>query len=151
MRKFSKTRLKFNVLIVQSKEAEVLYKRSWSYKFCNIHRKTPVLESLCWRPATLLIRDSNTGFSCGYYKIFKTPILKIICEHRLLKVKLNLSKVWESSRVWPKLIGNFFSKYCSCLNGCFWRCNTLKHSSNDVASLRFTKNLAFPSDYFWDS
>ena len=29
VRKFSKTRLKFKVLIVQSKEAEVLYKRSW--------------------------------------------------------------------------------------------------------------------------
>ena len=43
-------------------------------------------------------------FSCEYCEIFKTPVLKIICERLLSKVKLNLSKVCKSSRVWLKLI-----------------------------------------------
>ena len=38
-------------------------------------------------------------FSCEYNEIFKTPILKIICEQLLLKVKLNLYKVCKSSTV----------------------------------------------------
>ena len=45
--------------------ADVLQNRCF-YKFCNIHRKTPVLESLFnkfagLRPATLFKRYSNTG------------------------------------------------------------------------------------------
>ena len=39
--------------------------------FFNIHRKTPVLESLLINlqgSATLLKRDSNTGVSCEYCK-----------------------------------------------------------------------------------
>ena len=78
--------------------------------------------------------------SCEYCEIFKTPILKIIWKRLLLKVKLNLSKICKSFRVCLKL-GNFFSKYCNYLNGCFWKCNIFKHSSNEVASLKFTKKL----------
>ena len=90
-------------------------------------------------------------FSCEYCEIFKTPVLKIICERLYLKVKLNLSKVCKSSRVWLKLIRIFFfSKYCSCLNGCFWKCNSFKHCSNEVASLKAYKKATFLSDYFWD-
>ena len=45
---------------------EVLCKDRFSYKFCKLHRKTPVPESLFnkvvgVRPATLLKRDSGTG------------------------------------------------------------------------------------------
>ena len=65
--------------------------------------------------------------------------MKITCERLLLKVKLNLSKACKSCRVWVKLIGNFFSKYCSYLNGCFWKCNIFKHSSKEVASLKIYK------------
>ena len=37
-------------------------------------------------------------FSWEYYQIFKTPILKIICERVLLKVKLNIFKLSKSFR-----------------------------------------------------
>ena len=80
--------------------------------------------------------------SCEYCKNFKTPILKIICERLLLKVKLNLSKVCKSFRVWLKL-GHFFSKYCNYLNGYFWKCNIFKHSSNEVDSLKIYKKASF--------
>ena len=80
--------------------------------------------------------------SCEYCEIFKTPILKIICERLLLKVKLNLSKVCKSFRVWLKP-GHFFSKYCNYLNGYFWKCNIFKHSSNEVASLKIYKKASF--------
>ena len=47
-------------------EQKVFHKKNCSYKFRNIHRKTPVLESFlikmqAFRPATLLKRVSNTG------------------------------------------------------------------------------------------
>ena len=75
--------------------------------------------------------------SCKYCEIFKTPILKVICERLLLKINLNLSKVCKSSRVWLKL-GNFFSKYCNYLNNCFWNCNTFKHSSKEDLQKSYT-------------
>ena len=90
-------------------------------------------------------------FSTEYCEIFKTPIFKIICERLYLKIKLNLSKVCKSSRVWLKLIRIFFfKKYCSSLNGCFWKCNIFKHCSNEVASLKIYKKATLLSDYFWD-
>ena len=51
-----------------------------SYEFRNIHRKTPVLESLFskvkdWRPATLLQRDSTQLFSCEYCEFFQNIFL----------------------------------------------------------------------------
>ena len=50
----------------QKQPPEVFCKESYSQKFCNIHRKAPVLESLFnkaspSRPTTLLKRDFNTG------------------------------------------------------------------------------------------
>ena len=46
--------------------ADVLENRC-SKKFCNIHRKTPALEQL-------YKRDSSSGFSYEYYKIFKNNV-----------------------------------------------------------------------------
>ena len=31
---------------VENQRTEVIYKKSWSYNFCHIYRKAPVLESL---------------------------------------------------------------------------------------------------------
>ena len=68
---------------------ESFYKSRFSYKLCNIYRKSPVLESLLnkvagleqvFRPAILLMQV----FSCEYCEILKTPILKIICVRLLL-------------------------------------------------------------------
>ena len=68
---------------------ELFNKSRFSYKLCNICRKSPELESLLnkpaglqqvFRPATLLIQV----FSYEYCKILKTPILKIICVRMLL-------------------------------------------------------------------
>ena len=126
---------------------------------CSIKEADPINfaiftgKYLCWSLSNKVagLKASNLTDKRLQYRCFKTTILKIICERLLLKVKLNLSKVCKSSRVWLKLIGNFFSKYCSCLNGCFWKCNTFKHSSNEVASLKIYKKATFLSDYYWDS
>ena len=56
---------------------EVL-KKSCSQKFCNIHRKTPVLE-------TLLIQNVA--------KVFKTSVLKNICRQLLLEIIMKLRKL----------------------------------------------------------
>ena len=45
-------------------------KKSCSKKFRNIHKKTPVLESLFNKVAGLK-RDSNTGVSCECFEIFR--------------------------------------------------------------------------------
>ena len=52
------------VLENETQSPEVFYKDRCSENFCNIHRKTPVLQSLfnkAFRPAILLKRNSNTG------------------------------------------------------------------------------------------
>ena len=65
-------------------------KKRCSLKFCNIHSKTPVLESLFnkvagLRPSTLLKRSSNTGvFTWILRNFLRTPILKNICKRLLL-------------------------------------------------------------------
>ena len=61
-----------------------------------------MLESLinkvkAWRPAKLSKKTLTQVFSCEFYEIFKTSILKIICKRLLLK--LNLPKVCKLSRV----------------------------------------------------
>ena len=44
-------------------------------------------------------------------KFLRILILKNICERLLLRVKLNLSKVWKLFRVRLTFIGNYFSKF----------------------------------------
>ena len=64
----------------QKQPPEVFYKKNYSLKFRNIHRK-----HLCWGPflITLLKRDSSTGFfSVSIAKFLRTPILKKICERK---------------------------------------------------------------------
>ena len=75
----------------------LLYEKSWSENFCNICRKTPVLEShyfeiftkkyLCWslflkelqarRAATLLNRYSNTGVFLWICKTLKNTYFEV--------------------------------------------------------------------------
>ena len=69
---------------------EAICKKSFSSKFCNIHRETPVLESLFNKFVDLQAcnfikkRLQHRYFSCEYCKIFKTPILKHIHERFFL-------------------------------------------------------------------
>ena len=58
----------------QKQPLDVFYRKSCSLQFRNIHRKTPVLESLelqVWRSATLLKETPTKVFSCEYCNIFK--------------------------------------------------------------------------------
>ena len=55
---------------------EMLYKKSCSYKFHNVHRKTSVLEFFLKLQALML--------SVNISKILSTRILKNICEQLLL-------------------------------------------------------------------
>ena len=84
------------------KQPKVFYKKSCSYKFRNIHRKTPVLESLFNKVSYLqalfnkvlglqacnfIKGDSNTPtqvFPVNIGKFLRTLILKDICEQLLL-------------------------------------------------------------------
>ena len=65
--------------------------KSCSKKFRNIHRKTPVLESLliklqAFRPSNFIKkRVQHTCFPKNITKGLRTPILKNICEWLLLK------------------------------------------------------------------
>ena len=59
----------------QKQPPEMFYEKSCSSKFLNIHRETPVLESLFKKAAglkeTLLKRDSNTGVFPGILLSFQ--------------------------------------------------------------------------------
>ena len=79
----------------RKKQSLELFCRSrFSYKLCNIYRKSPLVESLLHkvaglqqviRPATLLIQV----FSYEYCEILKTPVLKSICVRLLLNRHTN--------------------------------------------------------------
>ena len=79
-------------------------------------RKSPVLETFLntkhgWRPGTLLKRDSGKGaFQYIYCKLFKIPILKIICEQLLVKVKPKLFKVCQIIQRVAKIYKETFFK-----------------------------------------
>ena len=51
-------------------------------KFCNFHRKTPVLESFFNKVADL--EAPTQVFSCEYCEILRTSVLKNICKRLLL-------------------------------------------------------------------
>ena len=76
------------VIFFETKEQplEVFYKRSCSQKFRNIHRKTPVLESLfnnagARQTCNILKKDSNTSVF-----LWILQILKNFCERLLLGI-----------------------------------------------------------------
>ena len=93
---FCLKKITFHVKVLQKQSLEMLYKKKAVLKICT----TFPGNHLCWtlfldslfklqtfqafRPATLLKRDSKTGVSCKYCKIFKNPILKNMCERLLL-------------------------------------------------------------------
>ena len=60
----------------------MFYKKSFSQKFCNIRRKTPVLESLFNK--AYLEEISTQVLSCEYGVTLKATALKNICERLLL-------------------------------------------------------------------
>ena len=84
----------FTSRFLQKQSPGAFYKKSSPYKFRNIHRKTPVLESLFNKVSYLqalfnkvlglqacnfIKRDSNTPtqvFSCEYWEIFKNTYFK---------------------------------------------------------------------------
>ena len=78
----------------QKQPRVIFHKKTVLKKFSNIHRKTPVSESLflinlqSFRPATLLKRDSTQVFSCEYCEIFKNTYFE---EHP------RTSEFWEDS------------------------------------------------------
>ena len=74
---------------------EVFYRKSYSKKFRNIHRKTPALDCLFNRVAgaglkicNYIKRDLTKGFSVNIAKILRTPIFKKICKQLLLQFLL---------------------------------------------------------------
>ena len=82
---------------------EVFYKKSCFQNFPNIHRKTPVLESLFNKVAGLKAcnfisnRLQHMCFPVNIAKLFKASILKNICQRQLqlfLKYSLSLFLVF---------------------------------------------------------
>ena len=65
----------FTSRFLQKQSPGAFYKKSSPYKFRNIYRKTPVLESLFNKVAGLQA------------KFLRTPILKNTCKRFLLKLK----------------------------------------------------------------
>ena len=63
------------------------------------------------RPGTLLKKTPTQVFCLNVVKLLRTPILKDICEQRLLKIKLNLFKVCKLFRVWLKFTGKIVWKW----------------------------------------
>ena len=56
------------------------------------------------RLATLLKRDSNKEFSCEFCEIFRTPILKNICERLLLHLFLIKTRdAFAAAKIFIKL------------------------------------------------
>ena len=90
---------------------KMFYKKSFSKKFRNIHKKTPALKSLFIKVAGLKL------FSRECCKIFKNTILKSICERLLLLLPKNLTfrkSVKKKTKVNRKL------KVISCTNIFGW-------------------------------
>ena len=77
---------------VQKQPGEVFFEKRYSEKFCNIHRKTSVLESLFHKVAALKAcsfnkkRIQHRCFPVNIAKFLRAPILKNICERLLLSV-----------------------------------------------------------------
>ena len=79
-------------------------------KFRNIHRKTPVLESLFNKVEGLYFRLQNRCFPLNIVKFLRTPILKNICE--LLE---DLENIWKCSvkMVFLELLQNSQENSCA--------------------------------------
>ena len=71
------------VFYFQKQPLEVLFKKSCSKNFRNIHRKTTVLESLS---NFIKKRLQHRCFSVNFAKFLRTPILKNIWEQLLLNL-----------------------------------------------------------------
>ena len=83
----------FSKDFTQKQPPEVFYKRSWSKKFCNIHRKTTALEFLskvadlkAWNFVKKRLQHSLSLWNIAEYS--RTPILKNINKRLLLLTKL---------------------------------------------------------------
>ena len=94
----------------------MFYRKSCSWKFCNIHRKTTVLESLFHKVTDPLAcnfikkRLRKRRFPVNIAQILRTPNLKIICERLLLnniiyypRIKIKIWQLWSYDFLWKKL------------------------------------------------
>ena len=90
-----------NFLKQQKQPPMVFRKKGVLKKSRNIHKKTPVLEPVWCLCSRLYWKETTTQiFSCEYYEIFKTPILKNIWERLDLRVRSHerqneLKLVWD--------------------------------------------------------
>ena len=75
---------------IKKQASEMFYKESYSKKFCNIHRNTPVSESLFNKVVGLQAcnfikrRLQHKCFSVNIGKFLRPPIVKNTCERLLL-------------------------------------------------------------------
>ena len=77
-----------------------------------------------WRSATFLKIDSDTGASCGYYKIFKNSFLIQHLWWLLLAVLPRCSKVepilWFCGSMWFSFWSKTFTKHCTNNSALSW-------------------------------
>ena len=90
--------------MVQKQLQEVLYKKRYSFKFRNIHRKTPVLESLFNKA----LKETPTQvFSCKLCDIFKNIYFE---EHLRVAAFVVNKDAMTASSVTVHLAINYFPK-----------------------------------------
>ena len=100
------TEVEFPIL---NQPPEVFYKKA-ILKFCNIHRKTPALESIFNKVAGLACNfikkrlQQSTCFLMNIAKFLKIPIWKNICQRLLLLITLERNEYWR---------GRWYSNTCS--------------------------------------
>ena len=108
--------------LLQKQEAVMFYKKSCSSKFRNIHWKPPVYESISnkvadLRTAILLKRESNSGVSYEYCKIFGCFEVVFI---RMISCRIDESSNIRSNgntiKNWLSLIFTDFIKFFDLIN-----------------------------------
>ena len=94
-----KTKQNYHTKLSQKQSSEVLYKRSCSYKFSNIHRKPPVFKSHFNKIADLTyLKETPTEvFSCEYCEILKSTYFE---EH----LRMATSTQWKAWITWKSRI-----------------------------------------------
>ena len=94
-------------IILHKQPPEVFCEKSCSGKFCNIHRKAPVLESLFHKVVGLQVCNfikqklQHRCFLCNLAKFVRTSILKNICERLLLIAAIpgrDVARTWQRWR-----------------------------------------------------
>ena len=101
---------------LQKQPPQVFYQERCSLKFRNIHRKTPVLESLFHKAASLQAcnfvkkRFQHRCFPVNIAQFLRIAILKNNCERLLPEL---LRSIIQEPRNWSEI-----AKACSEISGC---------------------------------